>query len=506
MRDIVAEYENKINDLTANDLLDEDTYLIIEEMNDIQRQGYYYKLKARAKELGVLQKSIDDMYKATLREIDKDNLRHRQELEARKSIPLELGAKGEPKQTIENFVRVLTGDAFFDNVKFNKLTNAPEKNEGGEVVRWSDFDDSKARHHIESNYGLYSDSKYNNAINILFSEREYHPVIEVIEALEWDGVPRIETLLTKWLKCDDLPYTREVSRIIFAGGINRVYRPGCKFEDVPILIGTRQGEGKSTFVRWLALEDRFFREVNDMEGQRGSEAVEGAWICEISELLALTKSKEVELVKSFISRQTETYRRSYDRRISDYPRQCVFVGTTNRREFLTDRTGNRRFYPVVCNQVGYELFNSKDECQADIRQCWAEACHYFKTGDDKANPYFSRELLPEARERQNEATEEDYRVGLIEEYAKDKTHLCVIDVWENALGNHYKAPSRKDSMEIAQMLNALAEFEPMKKRMWFKHKYGTDERWTDENGGGYESIERVKVYGTQKAWKRVKFH
>lgn len=77
---------------------------------------------------------------------------------------------------------------------------------------------------------------------------------------------------------------------------------------MPVLIGTKQGEGKSTLVRWLALSDDYFSEVNEFEGQRGIESLEGAWICEVSELLAMTKTKEQEAVKSFLTRLNDRYR------------------------------------------------------------------------------------------------------------------------------------------------------------------------------------------------------
>lgn len=488
-------YEDDVAKLTPTELLNEETYLIIEEMDDLQRSCYKEQLKVRAKELGIKLRVVDELFKAAKKTIEKDNTDYSKAIEQTKAIPLELTAKGFPAQTIDNNLRVMRADTYFESIRFNALTNAPEKHNGELKERWTDFDDSLAKHYLETQYNLSNENKYMTALNVLFVERSYHPVRDLIESLEWDGVSRIKTFLSKWMKCEDTEYTREVSRIIFAGGINRIYRPACKFEDVPILIGTKQGEGKSTFVRWLAMDDKFFREVNDMEGQRGSEAVEGAWICEISELLALTKSKEVELVKSYISRQTETYRRAYDKRVTDYDRQCIFIGTTNREEFLTDRTGNRRFYPIKCNQTGFELFNHEDECKEDIRQCWAEAYTLFKQGSPEVNPFFSRSLIAEAREMQKQATEDDYRLGIIEEYAKGKNFLCVIDVWENALGNQYKAPTRKESMEIAQMLNGLEEFRPMKKRRWFKVVLYKDE-YTEES----------KTYGTQKAWERIKFH
>ena len=125
---------------------------------------------------------------------------------------------------------------------------------------------------------------------------------------------------------------------------------------MPVLIGTKQGEGKSTLVRWLAMKDDYFTEVTEIEGQKGMEAVEGAWICEMGELLALTKAREIEAVKSYLTRLADRYRRPFDRRVTDHKRQCIFIGTTNKEQFLTDKTGNRRFYPV-------KVYSLRQKCE-----------------------------------------------------------------------------------------------------------------------------------------------
>lgn len=313
-------------------------------------------------------------------------------------------------------------------------------------------------------------------MRILFHEREYHPIKNIIEAETWDGMERISTFLTKWTKCEDTPYTREVSRLIFAGGINRLYRPGCKFDDMVVLIGTKQGEGKSTFVRWLALRDEFFREVNEFEGQKGIEAVEGGWICEVGELLALTKVKEQEAVKSYLTRLVDTYRKPFERRVTEQKRQCIFIGTTNKEQFLTDKTGNRRFYPVKVNQSGYDLFDHEAEIKADILQCWAEA--KAKLGTKEMQPYADRNLTEEIRKHQDKAMEDDYREGLISDYLEDKTEICVLELWQEALGNRYNKPTKKDSNEIGLIMQSVDGWEKARKAI------------------------RTKEYGVQKVWVR----
>ncbi|MBS6833549.1 MAG: hypothetical protein KH216_12140, partial [Clostridiales bacterium] len=312
--------------------------------DELERTRLTAVLSARAKEY-----KIEKEFNAVLKAYDKANKKLAEEYtkyHARKDneIPLQYDSKGNPANTIENFLAILRMDRRFYGLRFNLLTYAPEICENGETRRWEDTDDSEARYYIEANYHLHNQVKLDDALRIVFREREYHPVKEIIEKTEWDGVDRISEFFIKWLRCDDSDYSREVSRLVFAGGINRLYNPGCKFDDMAVLIGTRQGEGKSTFVRWMALKDEFFREVGEFDGQKGIEAIEGGWICEVSELLALTRVKDQESIKSYLTRLSDTYRKPFEKRVTEHKRQCIFVGTTNKEQFLTDKTGNRRFY------------------------------------------------------------------------------------------------------------------------------------------------------------------
>ena len=378
---------------------------------------------------------------------------------------------GKPVTSIENFVGIMRQDDFFCGIRFNLLTYSPEWD--GE--KWNDTHDSTVRGYIESKYKIHSRDKCDDAFRMFLRTREYNPVIDEIEAIEWDGIERIPTLLTKWLKCDDTPYVREVSRLIFSGGINRLYNPGCKFDDVPVLVGMHQGEGKSTFIRWLALRDEWFTDnLVEIEGTKGIEALEGIWICEIAEMMATTKAKEVESVKAYITRQNDRYRRPFDKRVTDHPRQCIFIGTTNKAQFLTDKTGNRRWYPVVCRQNGYDLFSNKEAIQADIRQCWAEAKVKYDRGE--MLPYADQTIIELIRSEQDAAVEDDYRVGLIQEYIEGRSEVCALELWREALKNEYLPMSKRDSMDIGLIMQSISGWEKVKTPKRFTN-YGLQRYW-----------------------------
>ena len=400
-----------------------------------------------------------------------------EEIKRKKEFEILKDHKGNFISTAKNYRNIIARHASceFDGLCFNELKNAPEKTIDGISIPWTDTDDARLREYIEHNYGIYNKQKCEDGLRAYLYMNSYHPVREKIKALEWDGEHRICYFLTKWLKAESTPYTMEVSRLIFAGGIHRLFNAGCKFDDMPVLIGTNQGEGKSTIVRWLAMSDDYFTEVTEFEGQKAIESLEGAWICEVSELLAMTKSKDVEAVKSFITRQNDRYRMPFDKRVTDHKRQCIFIGTTNKEQFLTDKTGNRRFYPVRVHQRADELFKNEQEVKHYIQQCWAEAYELYK--QKRLSPYADITMRAVIRQKQEQATQDDYRIGMIRDFLETKQEVCIPMLWHEALKMRSDLkPTRKDSNEIALIMQNMTGWERQENNTRFKN-YGTQRYW-----------------------------
>ena len=439
--------------------------------------GARLRIKSKAREMGCeseVQAIFDDYDSRTEPVYD-----YKSEIYSRCTVD----RRGNLTISTDNFLAIMQIDPAYANVRYNLLTHRPETlDENGALRGWTDYDDAASRAYIEKEYGIHNNLKHEDAFKCLLQSRSVHPIKQIIEGVKWDGEDRIATFLHKYTMCEDTPYTREVSRLIFAGGIHRLYDPGCKFDDMPVLIG-KQGAGKSTIVRWIALDDKYFREVNEFEGKAGMEILDGAWICEVSEMLAMTKAREQAAVKSYLSRLVDSYRPSYGKHVIDRPRSCVFIGTSNNAQFVTDKTGARRFYPVECNLTGYELHDIKDQCKADVLQCWAEALAKYDTPFMYA--YADRELKPTIEEQQETAVEEDYRVGLIEQYLKNchEDKICVLTLWEKALGYNLelKKPEKSDQTQIGLIMRNM----PGWKRQDWKCSFGD-------------------TYGMQKHWKRVK--
>lgn len=463
-------------EMLFNSALIDEIYGITDDLEKARILAIY---KAKAKEFK-LEKELSDMlrvYNAAEQKLANDY----KKLNATRyaDVVLDYDGKGQPLVTVDNFVKILRADKQFQDIKFNLLTYSPEKCVDGKMERWTDADDAKARHYIEKRYKLHNVQKCDDALRIVFAENEYHPVRDIVNGLVWDGESRIFDFLHHWTKCEDTDYTREVSRLIFAGGIHRLYNPGVKFDDMPVLIGTKQGEGKSTLVRWLAMSDEYFSEVNEIEGQKGMESIEGAWICEMGELLALNKAREVEAVKSYLTRQNDRYRMPFDKRVTDHKRQCIFIGTTNKEQFLTDKTGNRRFYPVKISQSGYDLFDNEQEIKEYIKQCWAEAKKLYDDG--KLKNFADRKLLNEIRQAQSGAVEDDYRDGMIQAYLDGKNEVCILEIWRDALQmSEYTKPTKKDSNEIGLIMQNQSGWVKQDKVKRFD-RWGVQKYWGREN-------------------------
>jgi len=472
--------QETIDAMTSDDLI-EGVFRIFEIPDLFTRETMTFRMAARARKLGILGEFKRLLKAATDDEKKSVALYNSMNSKAVSGIQLNYGPNGKPFETIENYLEIMRNDVYFITFRFNLFKLCPEITESMKIRQWVDADDSAAIRYVESTYNLCNETKYQHAIRILQIERSYHPIRDYIDALKWDGEARIENFLSRWMKCEDTPYNREVSRLIFAGGIHRLYDSGCKFDTVPVLIGTRQGEGKSSLVRWLAIKDEWYGELTDFEGARGIEAIQGTWVCEIGELLALVRAKEAESIKAYISRQVDSYRAPYDRHVTSYPRQCIFVGTTNKERFLTDKTGNRRFLPVHVDMVGYDLFEVEKECRAYIIQCWAEARANYHEPLTKL--VSNRALTEVIMQKQQAAEEDDWRDGMIQAYLYNKKQgdpVCTLELWQEALGmGAFSRPTLSESNAISLIMQRMPNWVRSKGSTRFM-QYGVQRYWSKD--------------------------
>ncbi|HHY68506.1 MAG TPA: hypothetical protein GX517_15145, partial [Alicyclobacillus sp.] len=273
---------------------------------------------------------------------------------------------------------------------------------------WDNFDDSDLLYYLSRTYGIRVMSAVLQGFNVILGRHRWHPVKEYLLSLEWDGVPRIDTLLPDFMGAENDDYVRGVTKKFLISAVKRIFEPGCKADYVLVLSGG-QGQKKSTFFRKLS-EPWFNDSIQTVVGKEAMEQVHGSWIIEMSEMAAVTKRVDIEAVKQFITKQSDRFRPAYGRRVEDYPRQCVFCGTTNEKMYLRDPTGNRRFWTVeVAKQP-----KQKNLDELDRDQIWAEIMFLYQVlGEDNAP---DPELEKLAEERQERHMEDRPKAGMIQEF------------------------------------------------------------------------------------------
>jgi predicted P-loop ATPase len=240
---------------------------------------------------------------------------------------------------------------------------------------WTQFDDLAATDWLQSpTVGVLVGSNIvREALERVAYENRFHPILEYLENLEWDGKERLTGWLTTYLGVPNTPLSAAIGRKFLVSAVARVMRPGCKVDHLPILEGA-QGTLKSTALRTLVGEDWFADQIADLGTKDSCQDLRGKWLIELSELSAI-RPGEVERVKAYATRQVDHYRASYGRRSGDIPRQTVFAGTTNAHEYLSDTTGGRRFWPLACTRIDV------DAIARDRDQLWAEATQAYHANE-----------------------------------------------------------------------------------------------------------------------------
>lgn len=274
-------------------------------------------------------------------------------------------------------------------VAFNEFTNDVVKLRdtpwGSPAGPWTEVDELELGDWLARVHWMPSMSRQTleEATKMVAWRHRFHPVRERIEQLRgtWDGTKRCRMWLAYCCREDgagesDDPLQRYLARVgtwLLMAIVARVMTPGCKFDYMMILEGG-QGMGKSTLCRVLGLD--WFADTGLVLGDKDSyQNLQGVLVYEWGELDSLTRS-EVTKVKQFISSQKDRFRASFDRRPKDYPRQVVFIGTTNESHYLSDPTGNRRFWPVRVTK-----FIDLDWLRANLDQLLAEALTYVEAGE-----------------------------------------------------------------------------------------------------------------------------
>lgn len=398
----------------------------------------------------------------------------------------------------ENYYSILRDDPYLHGkLRYNQLD--------GRVyvhgVYWDvdshpvrDVDLFNIRRFISAVYRIRNKEDIFDNIQAVADFNGYHPVRELLNSLEWDGVERIPDLLPRYLGAERSDYVTAATRLLLNAVIQRVFHPGIKFDCAFVLADSQQGSGKSTLCRLLALNDEWFTDsLDDLnDNKRAFEALRGHVVVELGEMIATRRARDIETIKSYLSRTADDYRTPHAKFTERYPRQAVFIGTSNRSQFLPDdRTGNRRFIPVLCDGKRQEVHPMKDidEAREYVRQCYAEAMALGKR--DGFSLVLSEEHMERLKRLQEVSAPEDAKAGLIQEWldiTKPK-FVCSRMIYDYALPSIARCnqmmgntPEKWELQEIAEIMNQSIDG-------YVRYTDSDKKRFTD--------------YGPQRAWMRV---
>jgi predicted P-loop ATPase len=355
----------------------------------------------------------------------------------------QIGQKGQTLQTHANILIALRNDPAWKNtVVYDELLGRimllrpvpiagdPRQDPFAEPAVYSDFHGNQALEYFQkTEFPTVRAEAVFRAVQQFAEETAVHPIREYLDGLEWDGIPRlhgattdkgeiVEPFLPRYFGTKNDVYYQSVGIVWLVSMVARVFEPGCKVDQVVILEGP-QGTGKSTACRILAGEAHFSDSLPKLGSKDAADHIRGKWLIEISELASFRRS-DVEELKAFLSRQTENFRRPYDRHESSYKRQCVFVGTTNQIDYLHDETGARRFYPIATTEIDLEALD------ADRDQIFAEAVHHYRN----KIPWHITDLriLERAKDEQRNRYEEDVWSDKILAVINGKDRVKITDI------------------------------------------------------------------------------
>lgn len=402
---------------------------------------------------------------------------------------LETNNKGEYNSSYANLKLIFENDVRlkgcfkqndFDNKRYIAKTLPWRRVITPEPIRNVDY--SGIREYMDIVYGINGEKKIDDALTLMFDRDSFHPIKDYLGSLAWDGKERLDYLLIDYFGVENNIYTREAIRKCLVAAVARIYNPGCKFDLVLTLIGP-QGSKKSSFVNKLGKQwysDTFMT----VHGNQAFEQLQGAWLMEIAEMAGFRKA-DAEAIKHYISKQIDSFRPAYGRATESYPRQNVFIATSNKRELFTDVTGNRRFMPIDVNieEVIKDVWRDLD---SEVGQIWAEAKHLYDKGEKL---YLSAAAEMIAGKEQRDHCEVDDRKGVIEFYLdrqlppnwstmgiderrmflndterlEDKglvrTKVCMAEIWTECLGKNKEDMSRYLTRDINDIMKSMSDWE-----------------------------------------------
>ena len=289
----------------------------------------------------------------------------------KKKMKISTNESGKVIQTLENLEKIILS---ITPVAYNELKEVIEITESnGKVKQLTKRHKELLRSAIEKRYKIKVNAIDIETALVGASERyRYHPIKSKILSTKWDGIPRAESFFIDVLGVEDNVYNRECTRKWLLAGVYRAFKPGTKFDEMLIIHG-EQGLGKSTTFLKLSLGCHL-ETTEEIKEELMRKALR-SWFVELSELSTIKKTNN-DTVKAWLSTPVDCVKKLYDRDPQDYPRSFIVCGTTNDKEILKDRTGNRRYW-LMYGELEKRTLDIKDVDEEYILQLWSEVYQWY---------------------------------------------------------------------------------------------------------------------------------
>ena len=288
------------------------------------------------------------------------------------NLKISTNENGKVIQTLENLEKIILS---ITPIAYNELTDVIEiRDKQGKIKPLEKRDKELLRMDIEKRFNFKAKIVDLETAIISASDKfRYHPIKNKITSTAWDETPRAETFFIDVLGVEDNVYNRECTRKWLLASLTRLFENGVKFDEMIILQGG-QGIGKSTTLQRLSLG--YYTDITEKLGDEVTFKVMRTWLVELSELSTMKKT-DSDTFKAWLSATKDTVRKKFGSDPGDYPRAFTILGTTNNKEILKDRTGNRRYWLMYCDKDNIKNTIWSLDSQY-ILQLWSEVYQWYK--------------------------------------------------------------------------------------------------------------------------------
>lgn len=355
---------------------------------------------------------------------------------------LQLDKKGNIMVNPSNLFTILTQHEKFKGcLTFNELSHAVCYK--GEPIQDKDF--TRLRTDLCNELRMtFSKADVIDMAELIAYTNKFHPIRNYFASLTWDNQDHVADFLTA-MRIENSPLNREVMGKWFIACVARVLHPGCKVDSIPVFQGLT-GNRKSTAIRALCHDPEWFCDEHiDFDTKDSMQMLLGKWIVELAELSSFQR-KENNQIKANITRTVDEFRAPYDRKTKKYPRQFVYVGTTNDSVFLSDPTSNRRYWVFV-----NEGIIDTDALVSMRDQLWAQAIMSYKNNEQH---WLSREMEEQMALRASEFEEKDVWHNQVVQYLSDKDFVTTEDVL-GSIGKSLSHSDHSDKNRVYKILQGL---------------------------------------------------